>query len=157
MPAEPRRVEEVVIPVAEESISLSKHDVETGRVRVGLSTDVETVIVRETLRGNRIEVERVSVNKALPDGAPAPESRREGDTLIIPVLEERPVVIKRLFVTEEVRLRFVSRKLPLRKKFLCDGNRRRWTGSNRTTPRPFSNKLGERLYDAGHHCTFRYC
>jgi len=108
MPAEPRRVEEVVIPVAEESISLSKHDVETGRVRVGLSTDVETVIVRETLRGNRIEVERVSVNKALPDGAPAPESRREGDTLIIPVLEERPVVIKRLFVTEEVRLRFVS-------------------------------------------------
>jgi len=108
MPAEPRCVEEVVIPVAEESVALSKHEVETGRVRVGLSTDVETVIVRETLRGNRIEVERVPVNRALPLGAPAPESRREGDTLIIPVLEERPVVVKQLVVTEEVRLRIVS-------------------------------------------------
>jgi len=108
MPAEPRRVEEVVIPVAEESISLAKHEVETGRVRVGLSTDVETIIVRETLRGNRIEIERVSVNRALPDGATVPESRREGDTLIIPVLEERLVIIKQLVVTEEVRLRFVS-------------------------------------------------
>jgi len=108
MSAEPERVEEAVIPIAEESISLSKHEVETGRVRVALSTDVETIIVRETLRGNRIEVERVPVNRALPDGAAAPESRREGDTLIIPVLEERPVVMKRLVVTEEVRLRFVS-------------------------------------------------
>jgi len=108
MPAEPRRVEEVVIPVAEESISLSKQEVETGRIRVGLSTDVETVIVRETLRGNRIEVERVPVNRALPHGAPAPESRREGDVLIIPVLEERPVIVKQLVVTEEVRLRIVS-------------------------------------------------
>jgi len=108
MPVEPRRVDEVVIPVAEESVSVSKQEVETGRVRVALNTDVETVIVRETLRGNRIEVERVPVNKALPDGAPVPGSRREGDMLIIPVLEERPVVVKRLVVTEEVRLRFVS-------------------------------------------------
>jgi len=108
MPAEPRRVDEVVIPIAEESISVSKQEVETGRVRVGLSTDVETVIVRETLRGNRIEVERVPVNRALPDGAPVPQSRRDGDTLIIPVLEERPFVVKRLVVTEEVRLHFVS-------------------------------------------------
>ncbi|MBS0640255.1 MAG: YsnF/AvaK domain-containing protein [Acetobacteraceae bacterium] len=110
MPAEPKSIEEVVIPVAEESISLSKHQVETGRVRVALDTDVDTIVVRETLRGNRIEVERVPLNLALPEGAPAPESRREGDTLIIPVLEERPVVVKRLVVTEEVRLRFVPTK-----------------------------------------------
>jgi stress response protein YsnF len=116
MPAEPKRVEEVVIPVAEESISLSKHEVETGRVRVALSTDVETVIVRETLRGHRIEVERVPLNLALPDGEPAPQSRQEGDTLIIPVLEERPVVVKRLVVTEEVRLRFVSAEMPFEEK-----------------------------------------
>jgi len=101
-----------VIPLAEESVSVSKREVETGQVRVALSTDIETVIARETLRGSRIEVERVSVNRVLPDGEPAPQSRQEGDTLVIPVVEERPVVVKRLVVTEEVRLRFVPTETP---------------------------------------------
>jgi uncharacterized protein (TIGR02271 family) len=112
MPAEPQRIEEVVIPLAEESVSVSKREVETGQVRVSLSTDIETVIARETLRGTRINVERVPVNRMLPDGEPAPQSRQEGDTLVIPVVEERPVVVKRLVVTEEVRLRFVSTETP---------------------------------------------
>jgi stress response protein YsnF len=107
MPAEPQCIEEVVIPLAEESVSVSKREVETGQVRVSLSTDIETVIARETLRGSRIEVERVTVNRVLPEDEPAPQSRQEGDTLVIPVVEERPVVVKRLVVTEEVRLRFV--------------------------------------------------
>jgi len=112
MPAEPQRIEEVVIPLAEESVSVSKREVETGQVRVSLSTDIETVIARETLRGTQIEVERVPINHMLPDGEPPPQSRQEGDTLVIPVVEERPVVVKRLVVTEEVRLRFVSTDTP---------------------------------------------
>ncbi|MFL5288005.1 MAG: YsnF/AvaK domain-containing protein [Rhodopila sp.] len=112
MAAEPKRVEEAVIPIAEESVSLVKHEVETSRVRVALNTEVQAVVVRETLRGNHIEVERVPVNRLLPEDEPPPQSRREGDTLIIPVLEERPVVVKRLVVTEEVRLRFVSTVTP---------------------------------------------
>jgi stress response protein YsnF len=48
----------------------------------------------------------------LSDGEPAPQSRQEGDTLVIPVVEERPIVVKRLVVTEEVRLRFVSTETP---------------------------------------------
>src|SRR5829696_963259 len=103
MPAEPQRIEEVVIPLAEERVSVSKREVETGQARVALSTDIETVIARETLRGCRIEVERVPVNQALPDGEPAPQSRQVGDTLVIPVVEEIAVVVKRLVVTEEVR------------------------------------------------------
>jgi stress response protein YsnF len=112
MPAEPQCIEEVVIPLAEESVSLSKREVETGQVRVALSTDIETVIAHETLRGTRIKVERVSVNRVLPDDEPAPQSRQEGDTLVIPVVEERPVVVKRLVITEEVRLRFVPTETP---------------------------------------------
>jgi stress response protein YsnF len=112
MSDETRRVEAVIIPLAEESASVSKRAVETGQVRVALSTDIETVIARETLRGRRIEVERVTVNQTLPDGEPAPQSHQEGDTLVIPVIEEIPVVVKRLVVTEEVRLRFVSTETP---------------------------------------------
>jgi stress response protein YsnF len=108
MSDETQRTVEVVIPLAEESVSVSKREVETGQVRVALSTDIETVIARETLRGCKIEIERVPVNRALPDGEPAPQSREEGDMLVIPVVEEIAVVVKRLVVTEEVRLRFVS-------------------------------------------------
>src|SRR3954469_10408926 len=108
MSDETRRIEEVVIPLAEESASVSKREVETGQVRVALSTDIETVIARETLRGCKIEIERVPVNRVLPDGEPVPQSRQEGDTLVIPVVEEKAVVVKRLVVTEEGGRRFVT-------------------------------------------------
>ncbi len=108
MPVEPKRVEEVVIPVAEESVSVSIQEVETGRVRIALNTVTETVPAHGMIRHHNIEVERVPVNRWIPDGEPAPQSRQDGDTLIIPVIEERPVVVKRLVVLEEVRLRFVS-------------------------------------------------
>jgi stress response protein YsnF len=112
MSDETPRTEEMVIPLAEESVLVSKREVETGQVRVALSTDIDTVIAREMLRGCRIEVERVPVNRALPDGEPAPQSRQEGDILVIPVVEERAVVVKRLVITEEVRLRFVTTETP---------------------------------------------
>jgi uncharacterized protein (TIGR02271 family) len=103
---------EVVIPVAEETVSVSKREVETGRVRVALTTETEAVIAQETLRGRRVEVERVPVNRTLAEGEAAPQSREEGDTLVIPVVEEVAVVVKRLVVREEVRLRFFTIEEP---------------------------------------------
>ena len=103
---------EVVIPLAEETVTVSKREVETGRVRVALTTDIETVVARETLRGRKVEVERVPVNQTLADGEPAPQCREEGDTLVIPVVEEVAVVVKRLVIREEVRLRFVPTETP---------------------------------------------
>ena len=76
MSDETRHIEEVVILLTEESASVSKREVETGQVRVALSTDIETVIARETLRGCKIEIERMPVNQALPDGEPVPQSRQ---------------------------------------------------------------------------------
>ncbi len=103
---------ETVIPLAEERAAVAKREVETGRVRVALTTETETVIARETLRGRRVEIERVPVNRMLPDGEPAPQSREEGDTLVVPVVEEVAVVVKRLFLREEVLLRFVATEAP---------------------------------------------
>lgn len=103
---------ETVIPLAEERAAVAKREVETGRVRVALTTETETVIARETLRGRRVEIERVPVNRMLPDGEPAPQSREEGDTLVVPVVEEVAVVAKRLFLREEVLLRFVATEAP---------------------------------------------
>ena len=104
---------ETVIPLAEERVAVSKRAVETGRVQVALTTEIETVIARVTLRGCKVEGERVPVNRTLPEGAPPPQSREEGDdTLVIPVVEEVAVVVKRLVLREEVRLRFVHTETP---------------------------------------------
>ena len=106
---------EVVIPLAEETLAISKREVETGRVQVALTTEIETVIARETLRGRRVEVERVPVGRTLAESEAAPVPHEEGDTLIIPVVEETAVVVKRLVVREEVRLRFVPTEEPFEK------------------------------------------
>jgi hypothetical protein len=104
MVEEPR--DGVVIPVAEEKATLSKRVVEE-TVRVRVATDVERVVLRETLRGRRVEVERVEVGRMLDEGEPPPQPRDEDGTLIVPVVEERAVVVKRLVLREEVRRRFV--------------------------------------------------
>ena len=98
---------EVVIPLAEETASVSKREVETGRVQVALTTEMQTIVARETLRGRRVEIERVDVGRTLAEGEAPPTPHEEGDTLVIPVIEETAVVVKRLVVREEVRLRFV--------------------------------------------------
>ena len=103
---------EVVIPFAEEAVTVSKREVETGRVRVALTTETETVIARETLRGSTVEVERVPVGRTLAENESPPQSREEGDTLIVPLVEEVAVVVKRLVLREEVRLRFVATEAP---------------------------------------------
>ena len=103
---------EVVVPLAEETVAVSKREVETGRVQVALATDTETVIAREVLRGRRVEVERVPVGRTLAEGEAAPVLHEEGDTLVIPIVEETAVVVKRLVIREEVRLHFVSTERP---------------------------------------------
>ena len=102
----------VAVPVVEETVAISKREVETGRVQVALTTGIETVIARETLRGRRVEVERVPVGRTLAEGEAAPVPHEEGGTLVVPIVEEVAVVVKRRVVREEVRLRFVATERP---------------------------------------------
>jgi uncharacterized protein (TIGR02271 family) len=98
----------VVLPLVEEALRVGKRRVETGRVRVSVSTETEERLLRETLRAERAEVERVPVGRELAEGEQAPAARREGDgTVVVPVLEEVLVVERRLVLREEIRLRLV--------------------------------------------------
>jgi stress response protein YsnF len=96
---------ETVLPVAEESLHLGKHPVETGRVRVALSTETVEEVLRETLRTQRAEVERRPMGQTVTE---VPRIRREGDVVIIPVVEEVLVVEKRLVLREEIRLHLIE-------------------------------------------------
>lgn len=98
-----------VLPLVEEALRVGKRRVETGRVRVSIATETEERPVRETLRTERAEVERVPVGRELAEGEQAPVARREEDgTLVVPVLEEVLVVERRLVLREEIRLRLVA-------------------------------------------------
>lgn len=102
-------VSEAVIPLVEETLLVGKRQVETGRVRVSVSTDIEEQIVRETLRSEKTEIERVPVGRELADGEPAPTLRQEPDgTVVVPVLEEVLVVERRLVLKEEIRMRVLA-------------------------------------------------
>jgi stress response protein YsnF len=100
---------EAVLPLVEEALRVGKRRVETGRVRVSVNTDIAEQVVRETLRSERAEVERVPIGRELADGEPAPALRQEPDgTVVLPVLEEVLVVERRLVLREEIRMRLVA-------------------------------------------------
>lgn len=100
---------EVVLPLVEENLLVGKRRVETGRVRVSVNTEVQEQVVRETLRSERTELERVAIGRELAQGEPAPVMRQEPDgTVVVPVLEEVLVVERRLVLKEEIRMRLVA-------------------------------------------------
>lgn len=93
---------EVVIPVIEEQVSVEKRDVERGRFRITKSVSERDVLVDQPLFHEHVEVERVPVNQMVDT---PPDVRYEGDTMIVPVLEEVVVVEIRLMVREEIHIR----------------------------------------------------
>ena len=95
------REETVIIPLAEEVITTTKREIETGRVRVRTVVDERQEMVREALTRTEVEIERVRIDVEV---SAIPLPRTEGETQIIPVVEEVLYVRKALVVTEEIRL-----------------------------------------------------
>lgn len=93
--------EERILPLTEEQVEVTRHRRVTGRVRVETKVDEEEVPVEADLTEETVQVERVPMNHWVD--APVPD-RMEGDTLVVSVMEEVPVVQLRLRVVEEIRI-----------------------------------------------------
>jgi uncharacterized protein (TIGR02271 family) len=89
------------IPVIEERVRIDKEVVERGVVRISTSIRARDEVLAETLRREEVEVERVAINK---DVDVMPSIRQEGDVTVIPIVEERAVVVKQLVLVEELRV-----------------------------------------------------
>jgi len=87
-----------------EELSVAKQKVETGRVRISTRTHEREALVDENLARERIEIETVPVGLQIDA---VPEVRQEGDTTIVPVVEEVLVVERRLMLKEEIRIKRV--------------------------------------------------
>jgi stress response protein YsnF len=89
--------ESVRIPLAAERLLVGTRLRRTGIVRVSTRVERRTAVVDPPLRRQRIEIRRRRVDRFVDR---PPDVRREGETLIVPIVEE--VVVTRLKVVEEV-------------------------------------------------------
>jgi uncharacterized protein (TIGR02271 family) len=96
-----RLIEEQVLPLVEEQVSIGRRTVETGRVRVRTVLHQREEVAKADIYRQAVSVEHVAVNREIDS---VPEPWEDGDVLVIPIVEEVLVVEKRLFLREEVRV-----------------------------------------------------
>jgi uncharacterized protein (TIGR02271 family) len=101
--APPTDAEPVVAPIVAETLEVERRRTTTGTVRVSRERDEREVIVDEPLLHETVRIERVPVGRVVDANDP-PRPRQDGDTLVVPVLEETLVVERRLVLKEELHL-----------------------------------------------------
>ncbi len=84
-----------------EELSVGKETVETGRVRVSKQTHTREVAINEALLRENAEVETIPIGKQIFE---MPSVRHEGETTIVPIVEEVIHMERRLMLKEEVRI-----------------------------------------------------
>ena len=103
--SEPATVSKTVadtIKLVEEQAVVSKLAVPGDTIRVRTEIDTENETVSLDVRRENYVVDRVPHNTVVTS---IPEIRREDGLTIIPVLEERAVVVKQLVLVEEIHIR----------------------------------------------------
>jgi uncharacterized protein (TIGR02271 family) len=95
----------VVIPVIAEQLRVGVRARDTGRgVRIHKTVSEHSQPIEQTLLRESVHVTRVPVDRIVPLSE-APVARQEGDTWVVPIVEEVLVVEKRLRIKEEVRIK----------------------------------------------------
>jgi len=90
-----------VMPVIAEELHVDKRTRVTGAVRVGKDVTERQESVSMPVARERADVRRVVIDQPVDA---VPPIRREGDTIIFPVVEEVPIVRKQLVLKEEVHI-----------------------------------------------------
>ena len=108
----PENVEDgtIILPVVREELHVGVRQVDTGSgVRIHKTVSEQPHHIDQSLLRDAVEVKRVPVDRIVALSE-APAARQEGDTLIVPVLEEILVVEKRLRIKEEVHITRTARQ-----------------------------------------------
>jgi len=94
--------ESIVIPVIEELLQIDKKVIETGRVQIEKKVTDKDVTLELPLIQEKISIEKREINQFV-ETAPPPV-RYEGDTMILSVVREEAVIVKKLFFVEELHI-----------------------------------------------------
>lgn len=96
-----------VIPVIQEQVTIGKQEIEAGKVVVSKSIEHHTTPVHVIVNHDEVQVAHVPAGYYVEK---APEVRYEGDTMIIPVLKEEAVVVKKIYLVEELHVTRTTRQ-----------------------------------------------
>lgn len=103
-PVQPNGKDTLTVPVFREEVQVEKRLVDTGRgVRIHKTVAELPCHIDERLLRDEVEVSHVPVDRIVPLDA-APATRYEGETLVVPILEEVLVVERRVRIKEELRI-----------------------------------------------------
>ncbi len=94
------------IPIYAETVQVAKRIVETGKAVIKKTVSERDEVVEAMLARHDVAVERVPIGRVVGEVPPA---RQDGDTWILPVVEEVLVVEKRLILKEELHIRTTTR------------------------------------------------
>ena len=89
------------VPLYSEELSVSRQQITGDTVQVSVVTHEGEGVVDEMLNYERVEIDRVPIGRPVDA---IPPVRQEGETTILPVVEEIIVVQRRLILKEEVRI-----------------------------------------------------
>jgi stress response protein YsnF len=103
----------VVIPIVEEEASVHTRRREGESVRLRKTAAAHEETLRVPVTSEHVDVQRVAVNAPV-DGPVEPW--RDGETLVIPVMEQVPVVRMQWVVREEIRVTRSIRRTEHQKK-----------------------------------------
>ena len=91
----------LTLPLYAEALVVARRQTHS-TVRVATVTHEHEQLVDEALTHERVEIEHVPIGRTVET---VPPVREEGDTTILPVVEEVVVVERRLVLKEEIRIR----------------------------------------------------
>ncbi len=92
---------EATIPLSEEELIATTHDVEQGKVVIRKRVETVAHEMPVDVRRDDVQIERVPMDLDIDE---SPGVRQEGETTIVPVVVEVLVVEKRLKLVEEIRI-----------------------------------------------------
>jgi uncharacterized protein (TIGR02271 family) len=92
---------DVKLTLVAEELVVGKEAIETGRLRVTKQTHTREAVVDENLLSERAEIETIPIGRQILE---MPSIRQEGETTIIPIVEEVLHTERRLILKEEVRI-----------------------------------------------------
>ncbi len=104
-PIEDAGSSELVIPLHAEQVDVTRVRHETGKVRIATLTRLREQQVEQLLTEMHAHVEHIDVGTIV---ATMPDIRQEGETTIIPIVEEVLVTEKKLFLKQEIHITRVS-------------------------------------------------
>lgn len=97
------RTERASIPLVEEQVRITPRPERVGGVEIDIGVETRSEPLEAELTREHVEVTRVRVDQEVEEAPPT--QWWDGDTLVLPIVEEKLVVVRRLFVREEIRVR----------------------------------------------------